>query len=87
MSEVIEGCLVLLELKRGSLETLMFLKERALNKDYEKDILRSIRLKEDEINRLEIVYAVFKEMEKKGEYLNISRYRDPKYKLDPNLIT
>ena len=83
---VIEGCLVLLKLKKGSLETLLFLKERALNEDNEEDILRSIRIKEDEINRLEFVYAVFIEMEKNGEYRKISRYRDPTYTNDPNSI-
>lgn len=82
---VIEGCLALLNLKKGSLETLLFLKERALNEDNE-DILRSIGLKEDEIHRLEIVYTVFREMEKKGEYRKISRYHDPKYTTDPNSI-
>ncbi len=81
---VIEGCLVLLKLKKGSLETLLFLKERALNEDNEEDIMRSIRIKEDEINRLEFVYAVFREMEKKGEYRKISSYHDPKYTIDPN---
>jgi hypothetical protein len=69
---VIEGCRVLLKLKKGSLETLLFLKERALNDNNEEDILRSIRIKEDEINRLEFVYAVFIEMEKNGEYRKIS---------------
>ncbi len=83
---VIEGCLVLLKLKKGSLETLLFLKERALNEDNEEDILRSIRIKEDEINRLELVYAVFIELEKNGEFHKISRYRDPKYTIDPNSI-
>ena len=83
---VIEGCLALLNLKKGSLETLMFLKKRALNEEYEEDILRSIGMKEDEINRLEFVYTVFMEMEKKGEYRKISRYHDPKYTTDPNSI-
>ena len=83
---VIEGCLTLLKLKKGSLETLLFLKERALIEDNEEDIMRSIRMKEDEINRLEFVYAVFREMEKKGEYRKISRYYDPKYTIDPNSI-
>ncbi len=83
---VIEGCLVLLKLKRGSLETLLFLKERALNEDNEEDIMRSIRIKEAEINRLELVYAVFIELEKNGEYRKISRYHDPTYKTDPNSI-
>ena len=83
---VIEGCLALLNLKKGSLETLMFLKKRALNKEYEEDILRSIGMKEDEINRLEFVYTVFTEMENKGEYRKISRYHDPKYTTDPNSI-
>ena len=83
---VIEGCLALLNLKKGSLETLMFLKKRALNKEYEEDILRSIGMKEDEINRLEFVYTVFMEMENKGEYRKISRYHDPKYTTDPNSI-
>ena len=83
---VIEGCLALLELKKGSLETLLFLKERALNEDNEESTMRSIRIKEDEINRLESVYAVFKEMENKGEYRQISRYQDPKYTTDPNSI-
>lgn len=82
---VIEGCLALLNLKKGSLETLMFLKKRALNEDDE-DILRSIRTKEDEINRLEFVYTVFTEMENKGEHRKISRYHDPKYTTDPNSI-
>ncbi len=83
---VIEGCLALLNLKKGSLETLLFLKERALNENNEEDILRSIRIKEDEINRLEFVYAVFIEMEKNGEYRKISRYHDPTYTNDPNSI-
>jgi hypothetical protein len=83
---VIEGCLALLNLKKGSLETLMFLKKRALNEDNEENMLRSIRMKEDEINRLEFVYTVFVEMEKKGEYQKISRYHDPKYTTDPNSI-
>ncbi len=83
---VIEGCLALFKLKKGSLETLLFLKERALNEDNEEDIMRSIRIKEDEINRLELVYAVFREMEKKGEYRKISSYHDPKYTIDPNSI-
>ncbi len=83
---VIEGCLALLNLKKGSLETLMFLKKRALNKEYEEDILRSIGMKEEEINRLEFVYTVFTEMENKGEYRKISRYHDPKYTTDPNSI-
>jgi len=83
---VIEGCLALLNLKKGSLETLVFLKKRALNEDSEEDILRSIRMKEDEINRLEFVYMVFRELEKKGEYRKISRYHDPKYTIDPNTI-
>jgi hypothetical protein len=83
---VIEGCLVLLKLKKGSLETLLFLKERALNEDNEEDILRSIRIKEDEINRLELVYAVFRDMEKNGEFHKISRYHDPTYTIDPNSI-
>lgn len=83
---VIEGCLVLLKLKKGALETLLFLKERALNEDNEEDIMRSIRIKEDEINRLELVYAVFREMEKNGEFHKISRYRDPTYTIDPNSI-
>ena len=83
---VIEGCLVLLKLKKGSLETLLFLKERALNDDSEEDIVRSIIMKEDEINRLEFVYAVFREMENKGEYRKISSYHDPKYIMDPNSI-
>ncbi len=83
---VIEGCLALLNLKKGSLETLMFLKKRALNEDNEEDILRSIGVKEDEINRLEFVYTVFTEMENKGEYRKISRYHDPTYTTDPNSI-
>ena len=83
---VIGGCLVLLKLKKGSLETLLFLKERALNEDNEEDILRSIRIKEDEINRLELVYAVFIELEKNGEFHKISRYHDPTYTIDPNSI-
>jgi hypothetical protein len=83
---VIEACLALLNLKKGSLETLVFLKKRALNEDSEEDILRSIRMKEDEINRLEFVYMVFRELEKKGEYRKISRYHDPKYTIDPNTI-
>ncbi len=83
---VIEGCLALLKLKKGSLETLLFLKERALNEDSEEDSMRSIIMKEDEINRLEFVYAVFREMENKGEYRKISRYHDPKYIMDPNSI-
>ncbi len=83
---VIEGCLALLKLKKGSLETLLFLKERALNEDHEEDIMRPIRGKEDEINRLEFVYAVFIEMEKNGEYRKISRYHDPTYTNDPNSI-
>ncbi len=83
---VIEGYLALLKLKKGSLETLLFLKERALNEDSEEDIVRSIIMKEDEINRLEFVYAVFREMENKGEYRKISRYHDPKYIMDPNSI-
>ena len=83
---VIEGCLALLKLKKGSLETLLFLKKRALNEEYEEDIMRSIRMKEDEIDRLEFVYTVFREMEKNGEYRNISRYHDPKYTIDPNSI-
>ena len=82
---VIEGCLALLNLKKGSLDTLMFLKKMALNEDNE-DMLRSIRTKEDEINRLEFVYAVFTEMENKGEYRKISRYHDPNYITDPNSI-
>jgi hypothetical protein len=82
---VIEGCRALLKLKKGSLETLLFLKERALNEDNE-EMLRSIRMKEDEISRLEFVYAVFIEMEKNGEYRKISRYRDPTYTNDPNSI-
>ena len=82
---VIEGCLALLKLKKGSLETLLFLKERALNEDNE-EMLKSIRMKEDEINRLEFVYAVFTEMEKNGEYRKISRYHDPTYTNDPNSI-
>jgi hypothetical protein len=48
--------------------------------------MRSIRMKEDEINRLEFVYAVFREMENKGGYRKISRYHDPKYTMDPNSI-
>jgi hypothetical protein len=48
--------------------------------------MRSIRIKEDEINQLEFVYAVFREMEKNGEFHKISRYRDPKYTIDPNSI-
>ena len=83
---VIESCLALLNLKKGSLETLMFLKNRVSNEDYEKEILRSIRMKEDEINRLEFVYTVFMEMEDKGEYRKISRYHDPKYTTDPYSI-
>ncbi len=83
---VVEGCLALLNLKKGSRETLMFLKKRALNEEYEKDILRSISMKEDEIHRLEFVYTVFMEMENKGEYQKISRYHDPKYTTDPNSI-
>jgi hypothetical protein len=83
---VIEGCLALLKLKKGSLETLLFLKEGALNEDHEEDIMRSIMMKEDELNRLEFVYAVFIEMEKNGEYRKISRYRDPTYTNDPNSI-
>ncbi len=83
---VIDGCLALLMLKKGSLETLLFLKERALNEDSEEDIMRSIRMKEDEINRLEFVFAVFKEMKKNGEFHKISRYHDPKYTIDPNSI-
>jgi len=83
---VIEGCLALLKLKKGSLETVLFLKKRALNEENEEDIMRSIRMKEDEINRLEFVYTVFREMEKNGEYPKISRYHDPKYTIDPNSI-
>ena len=83
---VIEGCLALLNLKKGSLETLMFLKKRALNKEYEEDMLRSIRTKENEIHRLEFIYTVFMEMENKGEYRRISRYHDPKYITDPHSI-
>ncbi len=83
---VIEGCLVLLKLKKGSLETLLFLKDRALNEDNEEDIMRSIRIKEDEINRLELVYAVFIELEKNGEFHKISRYHDPTYTIDPSSI-
>ena len=83
---VVEGCLALLNLKKGSLETLMFLKKRALNAEYEEDILRSIRAKEDEIHQLEFVYTVFIEMENKGEYRKISRYHDPKYTTDPKSI-
>ena len=82
---VVEGCLALLNLK-GSLETLMFLKKKVSNEKYEEDILRSIRMKEAEINRLEFVYTVFMEMENKGEYQRISRYHDPKYTTDPNSI-
>jgi hypothetical protein len=73
-------------LKKGSLETLLFLKERALNEDYERDIVRSIRMKKDEINRLEFVHAAFREMAKNGEYRKISRYHDPNYTIDPNSI-
>ncbi len=83
---VIEGCLALLELKKGSLETLLFLKERALNENNEEDIMGSITMKEEEINRLEFVYSVFREMEKNGEYRKISRYHDPTYTIDPNSI-
>ncbi len=57
-----------------------------MNDNNEEDILRSIRIKEDEINRLEFVYAVFIEMEKNGEYRKISRYHDPTYTNDPNSI-
>jgi hypothetical protein len=83
---VVEGCLALINLKKDSLETLMFLKKRALNEDYEKDVLMSIRIKEDEIKRLEFVYTVLLEMENKGEYRKISRYHDPTYTTDPNSI-
>ncbi len=83
---VIEGCLALLKLKKGSLETLLFLKKRALNEENKEDIMRSIRMKGDEINRLEFVYTVFREMEKNGEYRKISRYHDPTYTNDPNSI-
>jgi len=48
--------------------------------------MSGIRMKEDEINRLEFVYTVFREMEKNGEYRKISRYHDPKYTIDPNSI-
>jgi len=81
---VIEGCLALLELKKGTLETLLFLKESALNMDHEEDIIRSIRTKEIEISRLESVYTAFIKMENKGEYRKISSYRDPMYLTDPN---
>ena len=80
---VMEGCLALLNLKKGSLETLMFLKKRALNEDYEEEVTRSIRKKENEINSLEFIYTAFIEMEKKGEYRKISRYYDPTYTTDP----
>lgn len=83
---VIEGCLALLELKKGSLETLLFLKERALNEDNEEEIMTSIRKKEDEISGLEFVYTVFREMENNGETRKISRYYDAKYTTDPNSI-
>jgi hypothetical protein len=83
---VIEACLALLNLKKGSLETLMFLRKRALNDEYVEDVVRSIRAKEDEISHLEFVYTVFMEMENKGEYRKISRYHDPKYTTDPSSI-
>ena len=63
-----------------------FLKERTLNEDNEGDILRSIRIKEDEIKQLEFVYTVFREMEKNGEFHKISRCHDLKYTIDPNSI-
>ena len=81
---VIEGCLALLELKKGTLGTLQFLKESALNMDHEEDIIRSIRTKEIEISRLESVYTVFMKMESNGEYRKISSYHDPMYLTDPN---